>query len=77
MTVQLVKEFYYEKNMTLKEVTKELGISRTNLYKLISDNNFRKPSKKEKETFLDSMIQKKGASLIHLVKQKIRCLMMQ
>lgn len=59
-TVELVKELYHEKDMTLEAIAKEFGISRTTLYKFIKDNNLTKPSKKEKETFLDSKVQSKS-----------------
>lgn len=50
MTVELVKELYHDKNMTLDQVAKEFGVNRTALYTFITKNNLRKPSKKDIES---------------------------
>lgn len=49
MTVELVKELYHDKGMTLDQVAKEFGTNRTALYKFVTNNNLRKPNKKDIE----------------------------
>lgn len=49
MTVELVKELYHDKGMTLDQVAKEFGTNRTALYKFVTKHNLRKPNKKDIE----------------------------
>lgn len=58
MTVELVKELYHDKNMTLDAVASELGTNRTALYKFVTKHNLRKPSKKDRDTFRDGKVKK-------------------
>lgn len=58
MTVELVKELYHAKDMTLDEVAKEFGVSRSYLYSFVTKNNLRKPSKREQKLFRDAEVEK-------------------
>lgn len=57
MTVELVKELYHDKDMTLDEVAKVFGVNRTALYKFVTNFNLRKPSKKDRN-FRDGKVKK-------------------
>lgn len=59
LTVEIVKEMYHKRGLTLDETAKELGVSRTSLHSFISKNGLKKPSKKETEVYRDSKVQSK------------------
>lgn len=58
MTVESVKGFYHNQDMTLDEVAKVFGVSRSYLYKFVTKNNLRKPSKREQKLFRDADVEK-------------------
>lgn len=58
LTVDIVKELYHKRGLTLDEAAKELGVSKTTLHTFISKNGLKKPSKKEK-VFRDTKVQTK------------------
>lgn len=57
MTVESVKEYYHDQDMTLDEVALKFGVSRATLHKFITNNNLRKPSKRDRELYRDSEVQ--------------------
>lgn len=58
LTIEIVKEMYHKRGLTLDETAKELGVSRTPLHAFITKNGLKKPSKKETQVYRDSKVQK-------------------
>ncbi|MDF2610060.1 MAG: hypothetical protein K0R92_1534 [Lachnospiraceae bacterium] len=57
ITVEMVKEYYHKRGLSLEESAKELGVPRSTLYNFVTRNNLRKPNKKE-SVFRDGQAKK-------------------
>lgn len=60
MTVDLVRNLYHDKGMTLDAVAKVFEVNSSALYRFVVANNLRKPSKRDKEIFQDSQAKPRG-----------------